>query len=533
MKAILFIVRKEIKNAVLDMFRHPARLILYLGILAMLSFSLLSNMETRKENVFLDFRILHGIYLAALLFISVPSILSGLKSGATFFKMSDVNFLFVSPISPKKILAYGLVKQMASSLLMMAFLLFYGGTAAKIFGVTPWQTVALVAGIALLVFTIQVITLLIYSYTSGRPERVRFVKICVYALLGVIVAFVLFSFLNNGSDMEALYAAIASPYLAFVPVAGWIKGMIFAIVEGNATNLFIYAALNIIALAGSILLFSTSNSDYYEDVLQTTETTFGLKKAMKEGRPVNKFSTKTVKVTDTGINHGWGADTFFFKHIRQNKRRSRIPFIGVSTFVLLAVNVVMTVIVKAVSSSDAEMMPTGILMAISLALSCYILFFFNVTGDWTLELMKPYIYLVPEKAFSKLIWASMSTIIKPLIDGVIVFTALGIFLHANPFTALLCILLYGATGLLFTAGNVLSQRVFGQVVNKGLLMMGYLLMLIILFAPGITVSAVLYNLFPNLPGIIVGLPIFIWNILVSVGIFAACRNLLSTVELNN
>lgn len=533
MKAILFIVRKEIKNAVLDMFRHPAKLILYLGILAMLVFSLLSQMETKKGNGYLDFRILHGIYLGVLLLISVPSILSGLKSGATFFKMSDVNFLFVSPISPKKILAYGLLKQMGSTLLMMVFLLFYGGMAANMFGVVPWQIVTLMAGIALTLFTIQIITLLIYSFASGRPERVRLVKICLYTLLGVMAAYVLVSFLNNGSGMESLYAAIASPYLAFVPVVGWVKGMVFAIIKGDAAGTLIYAALNIFALAGSILLFVKSNSDYYEDVLQTTETTFELKKAMKEGRSFKNRDSKPAKVTDTGINHGWGADTFFFKHIRQSRRKSRLPFIGVSTLVLLAANIILAVVVRSISSSDSDPVPTGILMAISLAASCYVLFFFNAAGDWTLELMKPYIYLVPEKPFSKLVWASMSTVIKPAIDGVIVFTVLGFFLHANPLTALLCVLLYGSTGFLFTAGNVLSQRIFGQVANKGLIMIGYMLMLAVLFAPGITVSALLYQFVPGLPGILVGLPIFLCSVLISLGIFAACRNLLSTVEFNN
>ena len=530
MKAILFIVRKEIKNGILDLLRHPARLILYVGIFVMLLFSISSKMEKNSGGGYLDFRVLHGIYLAVLLFIAVPSILSGLKSGATFFKMSDVNFLFVSPISPKKILAYGLVKQMASSLLMMVFLLFYGGMAADAFGVVPWQIVTLMAGIALLVFTIQVITLLVYSFTSGRPERVNLVKGCVYGTLGLMVAFVLVRFLLGGSDMEALYAAIASPYLAFVPVVGWIKGMIFGLIQGNAMDTLLYSVLNLIALAGSILLFPRSDTDYYEDVLQSTETSFELKRAVKDGRSFNNRQTKPAKVTDTGINHGWGANTFFFKHVRQSRRRNRIPFIGTSTLILAAANIILVLIVRTISASDSDSIATGFLMAISLAASCYILFFFNAAGDWSLELMKPYIYLVPENPFSKLVWASMSTIIKPAIDGLIIFTVLGIFLRANPATVIVCILLYGSVGFLFTAGNILSQRLFGQVMSKGLIMFGYMFVLLALFAPGAAISALLYYSMQYLPGIVIGMPIVVWNILVSLGIFAACRNLLSTVE---
>lgn len=532
MRAILYIVRKEIKNTLLDMLRHPARLIMYLGVFALLVFSILSRMETKRSGNYLDFSILHGIYFAVLLFISVPTVLNGLKSGATFFKMSDVNFLFVSPISSKIILAYGLVKQMGASLLMMVFLLFYSGMAADAFGVTTWQMVALIAGIALMVFTIQIITLLVYSISSGRPERVLLVKLCVYGVVALMVGFVLVSFLTNGSTMGSLYAALVLPYLSFIPIVGWIKGMVFGIIQGNMMDTLIYALLNFVALAGSILLFAKSNADYYEDVLQTTESTFELKKAMKEGHSFRNKAARPVKVRDTGINHGWGADTFFFKHVRQNLRRNRIPFIGPSTFVLVAVNLILAVFVKSISGSGSEQIPAGILMAIALMASCYILFFFNATGDWSQELMKPYIYLVPENPFSKLVWASLSTVIKPAIDGVIIFTVLGVFVHANPATAILCMLLFAATGFLFTAGNVLSQRLFGQVANKGLIMFAYIFVLFILLAPGIAISALLYNFAGFLPGIVIGMPIFVWNVVVSLGIFAACRNLLSTVELN-
>ncbi len=536
MKAILYLIRKEIKNAIIDLFHHPAKLISYLAIIALLGFSLFSGTksESHSSGKYLDMRILHGIYLAVLLFIGVPGILTGVKSGATFFKMCDVNMLFVSPVSPKTILGYGLIKQMASSILMMAFLMFYAGMATSAFGVTIGQMLALVAGIALMVFMMQVLVLLIYSFSSGRPGRIRTVKICVYAMLGAMVAFAFGSFLINGANMEALLSAIASPNLELVPLFGWIKGMIFGIITGNTMHIVLYAVLNSFAIAGSILLFANSDSDYYEDVLQSTETSFALRQAVKDGRSVgmNSMNAKPRKVTDTGINHGWGADTFFFKHMREAKRKSRIPYIRTSTIILLAANLILIIAIQKISGSDGENLAAGYLMGIGLAASSYILFFLNAAGDWTLELMKPYIYLVPEKPFDKLFWASMSTLMMPVIDGAVIFTALCVILRANPFTALICVLIYASMGFVYTAANVLSQRVFGQLANKGLIMILYMILLVVLMAPGIGGSVALYILARQVPGIVMGLPIFVWNLLVSVGIFYACRNLLNTVELS-
>ena len=110
MSAIVFMLRKSLKNALMELLHHPGKLILYLIVGAMLVFSALSNITGSgddSERMILDQRILQGIYLALLLLISIPTILRGLNSGTTFFSMSDVSLLFVSPISSKKILEIG------------------------------------------------------------------------------------------------------------------------------------------------------------------------------------------------------------------------------------------------------------------------------------------------------------------------------------------------------------------------------------------------------------------------------------------
>ena len=60
------------------------------------------------------------------------------------------------------------------------------------------------------------------------------------------------------------------------------------------------------------------------------------------------------------------------------------------------------------------------------------------------ELLKPLHLPFPSERFAKLVWSAMSTILKPVIDGVIVFTVLGIYMHANPLTAILCMLIYAS-----------------------------------------------------------------------------------------
>ena len=90
MNAMLFLVRKQFKNTLLEMLHHPAKLIVYLILAAIIIFSLVTMaMEPELFAQKQDIRMLGGIYLAFLLLIGTISLLTALKSGATFFKMGE------------------------------------------------------------------------------------------------------------------------------------------------------------------------------------------------------------------------------------------------------------------------------------------------------------------------------------------------------------------------------------------------------------------------------------------------------------
>lgn len=529
MNAMVYLVRKQVKNFLKDILHHPSKLILYIFFIGFIVFVYINSLhEPVKMQNFKDIRILHGILLAWLLFLGTTGILTSLKSGASVFKMSDVNFLFVSPVSPKNVLAYGLLKQMAGMLFGFIFMAFYSGTLLDTFGISFGDVAVIILGSVFFLFTVQVFSLLLYSFVNGKPKRVSAAKAATYALLGLNVLAALAVFMKNGGTSSAIYAAIASPYLEYIPIAGWFKGAIFALISGETGRALIFTILNVMFLILSIILFVQTDTDYYEDVLESAEKRFELTSAVKERRSYSRrnsdISTKHVKVGKEGIGKGCGADTFFYKHICEARRRSRFVFIDKSTFILLIINLIAYFVIRSVNGGY---MPAGKIMLISTGISVYILFFMNAAGDWTREIAKPYIYLVPEPPFKKLVWASMTTIIKPAFDGIIIFAVTCAVARANPLTGLLCILLYASFGLLFTAGNILSQRVFGGMSNRGVIMFLYMFLLVLIAAPGAVVSITLYVMQFQLPIIVIGLPTVIWNVIVSALIFYACRNLLS------
>ena len=530
MNALVYVLRKQLKNTLLDMLHHPAKLIAYAAIVAMLVFSGVVNMANPPElGEAADLRLLEGVYLGLLLLVALPSLLMGMRSGANLFTMGDVNLLFVSPLSPRRILLYGLIKQMGTTLLVTVMLLSYGGMAVNFFGISPGMAVLLLFGFALTVFLVQLLTMVVYSYTNGNPRRIRGVKIGLAAVLTALVASVGLPLYFQGFSAENAYAAISQPLLEWLPFLGWMKGLLFAVMEGNLPMILVFAALLLAGTGAAVLVFMRMDADYYEDVLQNAETTYEMKAAVKEGRTANvNLNAKTPKVRDTGIGRGWGASAFFYKHLREMKRRSRLVFVGGGTLWMLAGGIFMGLILSKAGGEDG-LSPNIALMSV-LIMCLYILLFTNAAGEWGRELSKPYIYLVPASPLKKLLWASLTSLLKPVVDGILVFTVVGVVVGAGAFTIAMSVLLYISFGALFTAANILSQRLFGVMANQGLLLILYMLVLTLLILPGLAAGIVAGVMLPQLPGAVMALPLAAWNLLVALGIYVLSRGSLHDME---
>ena len=106
-------------------------------------------------------------------------------------------------------------------------------------------------------------------------------------------------------------------------------------------------------------------------------------------------------------------------------------------------------------------------------------------------MMKPYLYMVPQSPFKKLFFASLTSLLTPIADGLVAFPLIGALVRANPLTVIICFLMFISFGFLFTAFNILSERLFGQMANKGMILMLYALVLMVSTAPGVAAGVVL------------------------------------------
>ena len=108
-------------------------------------------------------------------------------------------------------------------------------------------------------------------------------------------------------------------------------------------------------------------------------------------------------------------------------------------------------------------------------LSVYLQIFSTGQNRLSRELGKPFLYLVPEPAFAKLLQCLRALLPSAGMEAVVTFVPVCLLLGLGPGSILACVFSRLTYALLFQSGDLLVER-FWSGVNKTLLMVLYLVM---------------------------------------------------------
>ncbi len=522
MKALIYLLLMTIKNRILNLKKKPALLVLYLlitvGIGAMIFAS--AGSEVPVKQSFADIRILYGIIAGIGAMFLFSFVTTGLSTGSTLFTMADVGLLFVSPVSSKKILLYGLIKQMATTFLSAIFILYQIRTIRSSFGLGVGAIFNLFFIYAILIFFCQLLSIGIYIFSNGNAKRKNLVKAVLYAVFGITALGIYFQYLQNGGTiLQAVLDFMSYKPFHFMPVMGWAVMFMSASVEGNVLYLVIALLLFLLSSIVIISLFTSGDADYYEDVLNSTEVVYNKLQDAKSGKKA--VSTRKIKVKEeqTGLKGGKGYSAIFYKHLLEKKRTSR--FVYLDTYTVMAAGGG-GLVCYFINSEYSVYIVLGILV--------YIQFFVTVLGKLSDELSKPYIYMIPEKSIKKVAAASMTTIIKPWFDAVVIFTVICVVSKTSPLLNLFLALAYASSGAIFVSYTLLCQRIFGGQPNKLISAMLGVTLFMIVMSPGIGISITAILMLPEGLKFLGTFPFTFCCIAISLFIFAVCGNLLDKAE---
>lgn len=519
-----YLIKIKFKNQLKELVHKPARLVYLIVMAALLGFVIFAG-EVSGTSLFRDIR-QFGAIVFALYFVMLGLVgYSGFSNGGNFFRMSDVNLLFPAPIKQQTILFYGIVQQLGTALLMGFFILFQYSWARNIYGVTPAQLLLVVVLYAVCVMSAQLISMISYSFTAGSDRKKKLGKVIFLAVFAVIIGIVLAkTYFDGDISLEAL-AVNGYEIGRFFPIAGWLAGGIIELISGNFAAGAGFIVATLAASGAMVYLFMRSTPDYYEDVMVSAEKMQSILAAQSDG--LQKEATpQNVKVGKQGLGGGAGASAFFYKHMLEN-RRSKAGYIGINSLIFIIVCLVYSFIMKA--AMDGEGASAGLIAA--LAFSTYMQLFSSGFGRLPMELTKPFIYLVPEPAESKLFQCLREGVIRYLIDAFLMTVGLVLIFELNLVSGLIIFLFRFTCSALFMAANLLHSRIFGMKKSKGMYMMFFFLVGLLLMAPGI--AAGIFAVIATSLGVeAFALAMAVVNVAVTAIVLVICRGMLNNAECN-
>lgn len=525
MKALTYLMFTQIKNRILSLRKKPALLILY-GIIALImigsivSLIVLNRGQTNKT--YYDSRILYLFLLGFGLLYLFTFTYTGLSTGSSFFSMADVGLLFVAPISNKKILVYGLITSIGKTAFASIFIFYQIPNLKSSFGYELTEILALFFIYIVMIMICQILSIGVYIFSNGNQNRKNLVRTILYVFAGLLLVSVyLIMQKENVSLIDAVKILVDSRIFGYVPIVGWMimffKGVITGAILQVIVSLVLYTAVGILIIS----LLTAHEADYYEDVLHSTEVTFQRLQDYKEGRNISASTNRKVKVKDNekGLK-GRGAFVFASKHLLEMRRGSRLIYIDTFTIIsMIGVGI------------TGYYMSSNTSPYIILSILIYIQYFMTIFGRLKIELIKPYIYLIPEASIKKLFAASISSLLKPCIDGVLIFTTLAVVGGAGVLECIFMAIAYVCSGAVFVGLTIVYQRLFGAQPNRvALVFLGLLLMLIII-GPAVVVTILVSTfILPASLSFLSTLPYSVICLIFAFSMFMACGNILDNSE---
>ncbi len=524
MQAFVYLLLTKLKNNLKQLVKSPVKMIYTVCMVVVLV--LVAVTSTLRDDMpsteYQDIRILiAGIFaLYTLLFYLIVN--TGFNTGASIFKLPDVNMIFVAPFRPRQVLMYGLFQQLGTTAITGLFLIFQYGWISNSFGVTVLDMLFIMLGYSLNMFLAQLIAMLIYSVTNQNEKIKKAIKVIVFLPVIILCSFFVLQAVDAGGfSMNLLIDFGESFGVKYFPVTGWVTDILRGILAADSKMLILGILLTAAILIVIVIMLFVIEMDYYEDVLQTAEVTYASVTAAKEGR-TQEAAPRNVKTGKTGLTKGNGASVFYYKHMIEN-RRAKSVFLPVSCYLFVVMIIVFSFFMKEI----------GIIPII--AFGTYMQMFSVAMGRFPKELTKPFIYLVPETSFKKLLYCLKEAIPGYLVEAVVLFVPVGLIMKLSPIEIAACILLRMSFSFLFIVGNIATERIFGFIGSKVMILFFYMFLLIIFSLPGIILAAILVvsEIILVSEIITIAMSMIVCNILVALVALFLCRNMLEYAELNN
>ncbi len=347
-----------------------------------------------------------GIIFAVLLW----NVATGEKSGSGIFQMADVNLLFQAPMKPQSVLLFRLIFKMGALIAAGLYLIFQIPNLYLNMGIPLGACIAILAVWGLTLITGQLLSVLVYTVTATHVGLRKYVTPAVLIICAAVaLSFVAYWQRDGGDLLGSAFAFFNGKAALFVPIWGWIKGVIDFSLAGNYPAA---AGMAMLCLGVIVLLVAGIwhiRADFYEDAMAKSEETAAvLAQAKEKGSVVTRKKDRSERLQRNGKIGGSGAVALFYKNMYNRKRFSRARLIT-NTMLVYLFAALLTVFVM-----EKTHVPGGMYWVI--AVLGVMAYFRSLGSPLAEELKASFFVTLPAGAYEKFWWTILSGSVACFLD---------------------------------------------------------------------------------------------------------------------
>lgn len=443
---LIYIDLLKFKNGVKYSFTNPLKALrtvysFLMPILFIILPSIINKRVTIKNiKTFLDYETLTNIRgvitIVLILFIAISFRVFSGKYVIGGFKITDVQYLFPSPISERTLLFYSMIRSMITDIIVYLYgWLILAITILKNTVININNIIVSFIGVMFLMIIYKSLSYFIYSI------KIRFNTHKIIGYLGKIILTI--SLVYTGYIVYKLYLLnfnfnelFIEHVIGKIPIISeFEKIMTLPILEENVIPYFSLICIILTSII-IIILFLIFSVNYYEDVAENLD---GLTEKIKTNEEYLKDTTKSADKNYKNIKNNVsskdkiGEGAFVWKNNILDKKKNMFKkriIIGVITILLGAIT---TKFIYTFTGLYDMVLMLGLFM-------CFFQDTYKTTELLKSELKSMYIYLLPGKITKKLLAVMIKPGLLSILYRTLFFIPMLLFLPINKFYILITII---------------------------------------------------------------------------------------------
>lgn len=337
-------------------------------------------------------------------------------SASRLFLPADINFLFTSDRTPQQNLTFRILSTVGTMVVATAYMLTQLPSMTTSLGITQYASfVAVIFWILTVIFGI-LMKVLVYEFTCRHQtlrNNLRYILFAIYIAIAVSF-YIVYKNSENQVFLITLNSYFNDPITRFIPVYGWLKGMLAFAVDGDILRSQICIWLCVAVAIALYYAIKVIPADFYEDATIRSEELSLYMAAVNESGAnllVMRPKNRSEKIERDGFHYGGGPSVYFFKPVY-----NRIRF---SKFGIFSKVIVTYLIAGSIASVFAREFMDKSTIYPAVAIIAGLVFFHTVISPAGEDIRKDSFTLVPESTFAKLAWSVLASTAICMMDTAI------------------------------------------------------------------------------------------------------------------